>query len=247
MRKIVCKMKAKKVAGVDDIDSYSLKLSFPFIEEAVLSMVNRSLADNTFPWRWKPQLITPLHKKASKEEVKNYRPVSFLVQVGKIIELVVYSQIVQHFEKNGLWHDDHHGGIPHLSTCTAMGEVYEACIEAVEDKEMVAIVMLDQSAAFDLLSHSIFEEKLRHYKFEEQSISWILSFLQGRSQAVQVQARRSSFIMCEDYGVPQGSVLGGLFHNLNTLDYPVPDTQAKRVVFVDDGTSIVSGKTPEEL
>ena len=81
---------------------------------------------------------------------------------------------------------------------TALAEVYESCIEAIEEKEMVGMVLLDQSAAFDLLSHDVLEEKLKLYNFEATSIEWIMSYLKGRSQSIQVEARRSSPILCAD-------------------------------------------------
>ena len=80
-------MKGKKVHGVDNIDSYSIKIAGPLMEEALLQLVNKSIEQRKFAKNWKPQLVKPLHKKKEKTLVGNFRPVSNLVEVGKVAEL----------------------------------------------------------------------------------------------------------------------------------------------------------------
>ena len=62
-----------------------------------MHLINLSIRESKFPGRWKPQMIFPLHKKKEKDVVENYRPVSHLVQIGKMVEYAVYFQIVEHF------------------------------------------------------------------------------------------------------------------------------------------------------
>ena len=118
-RNILKKMKGKRSHGVDNIDSYSLKLAGPLIENALMHLINLSIESQKFSSNWKPQQIFPLHKKGSKHEVKNYRPVSHLVEVGKMVEYAVYEQVVNHFTENKLFHDIHHGSISGHSIATA--------------------------------------------------------------------------------------------------------------------------------
>ena len=113
------KMKPKRVHGVDWIDSFSLKIASPLIEDALIHLINLSILEKKFSSRWKPQLIFPLHKKNEKDVVSNYRPVSHLVQVGKMVEYAVYFQIVDHFITNNLFHPNHHGSLANHSTATA--------------------------------------------------------------------------------------------------------------------------------
>ena len=101
-RMIMTKMKPKRVHGVDWIDSFSLKLASPLIEESLMHIINLSILGSKFSSRWKPQLIFPLHKKKERDILGNYRPVSHLVQVGKMVEYAVYFQIVEHFMANSL-------------------------------------------------------------------------------------------------------------------------------------------------
>ena len=83
-RGIMKRMKAKRIHGVDWIDSYSLKIASPLIEDGLVHLINLSIRKSIFSKRWKPQLIFPTHKKKEKDKVENYRPVSNLVQVGKL-------------------------------------------------------------------------------------------------------------------------------------------------------------------
>ena len=79
-------MKCKRVHGTDERDSYSLKLAAPLIEDSLLHLVNLSVESQKFSTPWKPQLMLPFHKKKEKTKVENYRPVSHLVEVGKLVE-----------------------------------------------------------------------------------------------------------------------------------------------------------------
>ena len=118
-RDMLKKFKPKKVHGVDWIDSHSLKISAPLIEEALIHLINLSLSTGSFAENWKPQLIFPIFKKKEKCKVENYRPVSHLVQIGKMIELIAHKQIVDHFEKHSLFHPNHYGSVANHSTTTA--------------------------------------------------------------------------------------------------------------------------------
>ena len=104
-------MKGKTAHGIDMIDSYSLKLAGPLIEDSLLHLINLSISSHSFSLFWKPQLIFPTHKKENKSDIQNYRPVSHLVEVGKMVEYVVYDQVIEHFSLNSLFHPNHHGSL----------------------------------------------------------------------------------------------------------------------------------------
>ena len=107
--------------------------------------------------------------------------------------------------------------------------------------------LLDQSAAYDLLCHNILKEKLGIYKFDSKSIDWIMSYLGDRSQCVQIESKISEPLQCSDHGVPQGSVLGGLLHLINSNDFPACHQSGESVVYVDDDTDYVHEADPIKL
>ena len=93
-RIIMQKMKSSRVHGSDWIDAYSIKIASPLLEDSLVHLVNLSIKQSKFAKKWKPQLIHPFHKKKAKNEIENYRPVSHLVQIGKISEYAVNFQII---------------------------------------------------------------------------------------------------------------------------------------------------------
>ena len=109
---------------------------------------------------------------------KNYRPVSLLPILSKILERAVFCQIVGYLEDNSLLHPCHHGFRAKHNTTTALIQMYDRWVEAFEEKKLSAVVMLDLSAAFDAVDHSILLNKLKLYGFDEDSLSCfiLLSF-----------------------------------------------------------------------
>ena len=246
-RKIMKRMKSKRTHGIDWIDSFSLKLASPIIEDSLIHLVNTSLREAKFSGRWKPQMIFPLHKKNEKDVLENYRPVSHLVQTGKIVEYAVYFQIVEHFVKNNLFHPNHHGSLANHSTSTAIIQLFDLWLEAAEKQELSAVCLLDQSAAYDLLCHQTLEKKLKLYNFSSNAIDWLISYLGNRTQVVVVEAKASQPLQGGDHAVPQGSVLGGLLHLINSNDFPACHEVGESVVYVDDDSDTVHAKDPAEL
>ena len=246
-RGIMKKMKGKRVHGVDWIDSFSLKIASPLIEDCLIHLINLSIRTSRFSTRWKPQLIFPFHKKKDKDMLENYRPVSHLVQVGKMIEYAVYFQIVEHFTTHNLFHPNHHGSLANHSTATAIIQLFDMWLEAADNQELSAVCLLDQSAAYDLLCHQTLHDKLKLYNFDQPSIKWIMSYLSGRSQLVQVEASTSNQLDGGDHAVPQGSVLGGLLHVINSNDFPACHDVGDSIVYVDDDSDNVHAKDPEVL
>ena len=162
-------------------------------------------------------------------------------------EYVVYFQILEHFEKNNLFHPNHHGSLPNHSTATAIAQIFNICLEAAENKQLSAVCMIDQSACFDLLSHQILREKLLLYNFADGAIDWLMSYLGNRTQYVQVESKVSEELECGDYGAPQGSVLAGLLHIISSNDFPACHDDGEAIVYVDDDSDVVSDSNPEDL
>ena len=219
VRKIILSLKNSKACGVDNIDTYIIKLMVDEIVPPVTHILNLSIQQAVFPSMYKVAKVIPLLKKGDPLEAKNYRPVALLCIISKIIERAIYLQIVDYMNTNSFFHPNHHGFRSNHSTTTAMIQMYDCWVQAAEDKEITGVCMLDMSAAFDVVDHSILLDKLKLYGFDNISLAWVKNYLSGRTQSVYIDGVFSSY-RDVDAGVPQGSILGPLFYLMFTNDFP---------------------------
>jgi uncharacterized membrane protein required for colicin V production len=137
----------------------------------------------------------------------NYRPVSHIIEVSKIVAYVIHEQVYNHFINNKIFHRNHHGNLANHSTTTALIQLMDMWLEAAENHKLIAALLLDMSAGFDMIDHELFLEKLKIYKFSENSIKWFKSYLENRRQLVQVETKTSDPEVLTEVAVPQGSIL----------------------------------------
>ena len=181
--KIITSLNNSSSTGVDFIDAPTLKLVKNEIAAAMTRIINLSIQTSVFPASYKYSQIIPLKKKTSLSDVEcaSYRPVNLLPIPGKIVEKAVFNQLAQYLEENKLLHPNHGGRKGH-STTTALVQMYNNWIEKMEEGQLVGVMMVDQSAAFDLCDHHILIEKLKLMGVEKESSSWMESYLHGRSR-----------------------------------------------------------------
>ena len=177
----------------------------------------------------------------SSLESKNYRPVAILSPLSKILEKAMYEQIYNYFTNNKIFHPNLHGYRKNRSTQTALLQLYDRWVQAAADEQVSGAVLLDLSAAFDLVPPDILLRKLKIYGLQEDFLDWIESYLTGRHQAVWIDHTMSAFLPCE-VGVPQGSNLGPLFFLIFVNDLSSILT-CDMDQYADDSTLTATGKT----
>ena len=220
--KIIKNLKNSSATGVDYIDTKSIKLIADILAPALTHVINLSIQSSTFPTIWKWAKVVPLLKSTSADTIlpKSYRPVALLPILSKILEKVVFSQLIDYLEQNSLIHPNLHGSRAGHDTSTALLQLYDRWIEELEEDKMVGVLFCDQSAAFDLCDHTILLEKLELMGLDHGSLGWIRSYLANRRQSCFVDGELSSPLKLLECGVPQGSIGGPLLWLCFTCDQP---------------------------
>ena len=111
--------------------------------------------------------------------------------MSKVLEKIVFKQIIEHVEGNKILHARHHGSRAMHNTSTAVLEMHNKWINILEEGDMAAIMMLDLSAAFDLVRHDLLLQKLEIMGFDRKASEWMKSYLSGRSQQVYIDGQMS--------------------------------------------------------
>ena len=170
-------------------------------------IINKSLATSVVPACFKHAVMRPLLKRPGldKEVLNNYRPVSNLPYMSKLLEKVVENRLKDHLDINNLY--DFQVYRNNYSTKTALVKVQNDIAEVLDQKRVVVLVMLDLSSAFDIIDHGIMLTHLEHsFGVTAEALDWMRSYISGRTQCVSVGPATSfnAHLCC---GVAQGSVL----------------------------------------
>ena len=224
-----------KHCQLDPLPTWMLKECIDELLPSIMEIINASLASGCVPNSFKTALITPIIKnlKNDPNDLKNYRPISNLPFLSKVLEKVVAHELHHHLQSNDLYAKMQSAYRKHHSTETAIIRVYNDILHAIDGHQDVILVLLDLSAAFDTIDHQILIDRMhKRFGIDGTVLSWFRSYLQHRTQHVTVNNAKSA---CHslNFGVPQGSVLGPILftmyvapledlisqHNLNSMMY----------------------------
>jgi hypothetical protein len=142
------KLQDKKAAGVDEFNSTFIKLCIRGITEPLV-VFQESLNVGVVPEDWRVANVVALHKKGSRSEPSNYRPVSLTSQVGKMLERIIKESLVKYLESNNLIYNSQHGFRQKRSCLTNLLEYLQLLADRVDEEVPTDIVYLHFSKAFD--------------------------------------------------------------------------------------------------
>ena len=239
------KLSKKKSSGLDGLSQENLILGTKNLLAPLTSIVNQSILQGVFPSDWKQAAVTPVLKKGNPQVLNNYRPVSCLPAASKVLEIVVCSQLSDYLESNKLLPNNQHGFRPQRSTMTAWQEIQLDWAMNTEQNKVTGVLLWDLSAAFDTLDCEGLCRKLALFGVKPRSVSWVQSFLTGRSQKVRIGSKVSSTRMVTT-GVPQGGVLSPLIFVLFVSDLQDWLVHSKAPTYADDTSTSTIGKTMQD-
>ena len=232
--------------GADSISSKIFKLSYQAIMRHILHLFNTCLESGIFPSTLKVAIIKPIFKSGDCHLINNYRPISILPFMSKILEKLIYHRLIKHLEENNIIHENQFGFQKNKSTFMPILLLQDAITRAFEEGEFALGLYIDIRKAFDTVNINLLLKKLHNYGIRHKSHGMLSSYLSGRTQSVKI---RNSYSAYNDVtmGVPQGSILGPILFLIYINDLPKLNDDMTCLSYADDTAIIFKSKSINHL
>jgi len=245
IQKIIKKLQSKLSVDSNGISTKMIKLIGQEISFPLSHVFNLSLRSGIFPEKLKLCSVIPIFKAGNRLECDNYRPISLLSSISKILEKIVAEKLIDHLLNNDLLYVHQYGFLPSHSTEHNLLQIVNYISKALNDGNYCIGVFLDLKKAFDVCSHEILLKKLRKMGIRDTTLLWFKNYLAGRSQYVDVNGSKSDPLEI-DISVIQGSTLGPILFLCYINDF-FSATSLFSVLFADDTTCLGQGKKLKDL
>ena len=240
----------KKLKSKSSLDNFGLSTAFlkeimPTIVLPILHVFNNSIIEGVVPTQFKKAKVIPIFKGGDPTTVDNFRPISLLSSLSKVLEKLVSGRLTEYLETNNLLTPSQFGFRPGLNTTQPMLHFLNKLTMASNKNEFSIAVFCDLQKAFDCCDHTILLKKLSNLGVGDAELRWFASYLTDRSQYVEINGISSDplFILC---GVPQGSILGPILFLIYINDLP-ESSKLFSSLFADDTTLLASNSDLNSL
>ena len=242
LKRTIFSMRSSGACGTDGVCIRMLKAGFPAIGGVILHIINNCLIRSDIPASWKHSTVRPLFKSGNPSDPSNFRPISIVPVIMKVVERIVHQQLYAYLSNNHLLASSQHGFRPRHSTETALLSVTDQILAATDRGEISMLCLLDLSKCFDVINHELLLQKLRLHGIET---SWFAAYLHGHTQSVSLKDGSGRGVLSRPLsntlGVFQGSALGPLLFTVFSNNLSLYAGDAVVFQYADDTQVLVSG------
>ena len=229
-----------KSCHINSIPIFIFKKLSPYLAPVLCEIFNDAITQGIFPSTLKIARIVPIHKGKSNKIANNFRPISLLPLVSKIIEKLMKTRAMEFITKNNILYNNQFGFRPGCSTSDAVLQFADDCVTALDKKQFTIAIFLDFSKAFDTVNKDIMIRKLQRLGFRGTINKFFLDYLTDRKMYVDVRGSYS-VTKTTNIGLPQGSVSSPWLFSLYINDMHRATNKLNVTHFADDTTVYMSG------
>ena len=236
---IIDKTSTNKASGYDGVSVRALKKIATMFANLLCKLLNLSISTNSFPNHWKIAKVKPLYKGGAQNDINNFRPISVLPILSKILEKHVASSLSVFLRDNNLLYELQSAFRSGHSTETALIRHTDQILRNMDNDEVTGLFFIDFRKAFDVIDHEPLLKKLSIYVATPSSVAWFKSYLSERKQFISLGETTSKQLTVMQ-GVLQGSILGPLLFLLFVNDMPLHVQKWTTESYADDTTLSLS-------